>query len=58
MNTDTTAEPIRNYRQVAEIMRQRGDATMTAGTAWAVEKRALEKLRVLLKEYKEEATNG
>lgn len=47
------AAPIRNYRQVAEIMRERGDATMTAGTAWTIERRALEKLRVLLMEYKE-----
>ena len=46
--------PIRNCREVAEIMWARGDRTITAGTVWHCEQRALRKLRPLLAAYAEE----
>ena len=55
---DRYTAPIRNYREVAEIMRERGDRTITAGTVWHCEQRALRKLRPLLAAYVNEETSS
>ena len=50
---DHYTAPIRSLPEVARIMRESGDTTMTPGTAWHVEQRALAKLRLLLESYNE-----
>ena len=50
---DHYTAPIRSLPEVARIMRESGDTTMTAGTAWTIEQRALAKLCPLLESYNE-----
>jgi len=45
---DTHAGPIRSYSEVVEIMRQRGDKTITKNQIYWYERSAFRKLRPLL----------
>ncbi len=46
--------PIRSLPECAAIMRGRGDTTMTPGTAWHIEQRAIRKLRTLLENMEDD----